>query len=222
MIRSFTEQRLSMVDGQIKPFSVADTRVLHAFTAVPREIFLPAAQQSVAYIGEDLPCGEGRYLIEAPAYARLLQEAAIQSHETVLDVGCLTGYTTAILKHLAGTVVGIDQEKLITKAKKLTQHWHANAALFQAAELTEGAPRADLYDAIVINGAVQVIPPALIAQLKEGGRIATFWRDDAETGRGNGRAILFHKHNGVLTRQELFDAFVPVLPGFALTPAFEF
>src|SRR5688572_3258930 len=97
MPKSFAQQRQNMVDGQIKPFSVIDTRILEAFSKTPREAFVPENRQGLAYLGEDLAMGDNRFLIEPPAYARLLQEANIDAAHHALDVGCLTGYTSVIL-----------------------------------------------------------------------------------------------------------------------------
>lgn len=214
MKNAFQQQRANMLDCQIKPFSVIDPAVLAAFDTVEREAFLPAERRGMAYLGEDLPMGPNggdcRFLLEAPAHARLLQEAGITPTSRVLDIGCLSGYSTAILAELTPYVVGVDSKEWVAKAKKnLEKHE------FVAADLTQGAPNLAPYDVIVINGAVQQIPASLADQLKEGGVIATFWRSGQQ-----GHAVLYHKQRGALRQQVLFDAFVPMLPGFEQAKGF--
>jgi protein-L-isoaspartate(D-aspartate) O-methyltransferase len=218
MIVPFAEQRLNMVEGQIKPFSVADRRVLNAFAAVPREVFVPENRRGIAYLGEDLPMGEGRFLIEPSIYARLIQEAAIESTHHVLDAGCLTGYTSCILANLAAYVTAIDQQKWLDSAKeKAAKLGFSNIDFIEAAKQCE-TKQLEAMDVIVINGAVEIIPDNFKIQLKEGGRISTFIR----TARGGGHAVLYHKHKGALHEQILFDAFVPLFPGFEKAEGFVF
>lgn len=203
MTDSYHQQRLNMLESQIRPFSVIDTRILHAFESVPREAYIPESRRGMAYLGGDLPMGQGRFLVEPASYARLLQAAAIGPEAQVLDIGCLSGYTTAILSHLTPHVVGLDTAEWIATAP-------AGELVFEAGSLVEGVTPPRLFDVIVINGAIQQIPETIIAQLNENGVIATFWRGV----RNQGHAALYRLHNGDLHEQVLFDAFVPVLPGF--------
>lgn len=206
MIDTYHQQRLNMLDGQIKPFSVINTRILNAFESVAREEYIPLERRALAYLGGDLPMGNGRFQIEPAAHARLIQEAHIQPDAKVLDIGCMTGYSTAILSHLTSNVVGLDSVEWVAQAKNLA-HQSLN---FEAGDLTTGLPLSGPFDVIVINGAIQQIPEAIIGQLEEGGIIATFWRGV----RNQGHAVLYHKRNGDLHEQVLFDAFVSILPGF--------
>ena len=118
MKTNFATARLNMIESQIKPFNVVDKRILQAFSNVKREDFVPSERKGLAYSDEDLPMGGDRFMIEPPAYAKLLQEAGIEEDSTVLDIGCLTGYTTAILAQLARAVVAVDDAVWIAKAQK--------------------------------------------------------------------------------------------------------
>ena len=206
MIDTYHQQRLNMLDSQIKPFSVINVRILKAFESVAREEYIPAERSGMAYLGGDLPMGHGRFMVEPAAYARLLQEAHIGPDTKVLDIGCLTGYSTAIISQLTSNVVGLDTVEWVAQAKNIA-HQSLN---FEAGTLTTGTVLLGPFDVIVINGAIQQIPETIIDQLEEGGLIATFWRGV----RNQGHAALYHKRNGDLHEQVLFDAFVPVLPGF--------
>ena len=86
-----------MVDSQLKPNQIVDQRVAQAMAEVPRELFVPETLAAVAYVDEDLPIAPGRFLMEPIVFARLLQAAAIEPNDIVLDLGCGTGYSTAVL-----------------------------------------------------------------------------------------------------------------------------
>ncbi len=218
MTNSFAAARQNMIDSQIKPFSVTDLPILAAFGSVKREDFVPVDRQGLAYLGEELPMSEDRFLVEPPAYARLLQSAGLQSDHIVLDVGTLMGYTAAILSSLVKAVVAVDEAAWISKAQKAAAKADKHNIVFVTDELTSGASQHGPYDVILINGAVQVIPQALVNQLKDGGKIATFFRSDT----GNCHAVLYHKHKGDLRKQIIFDAFVPMLRAFEKTEGFVF
>ncbi|MDB5478401.1 MAG: protein-L-isoaspartate O-methyltransferase [Alphaproteobacteria bacterium] len=211
---SFETARFNMVESQIRPFSVMNEQVINAFSSVAREEYIPVERRNLAYLGGDLPMGKGRFMVEPAGYARLLQEAHIVPGMRVLDIGCLTGYTTAILSYLTAEVTGLDSVEWVMQAKNLA-HQSLN---FVAGELAAGAPLQGPFDVIVLNGAVQRIPEALIAQVKEGGLIACFWRGQ----RSDGHGVLYHKQKNALRQQILFDAFVPILPGFEEQPGFIF
>ena len=214
MIDSYHQQRLNMLDSQIKPFSVINDRILNAFESVAREEYIPAERRSLAYLGGDFPVGQGRFMLDPANHARLLQAIHIDGNKSVLDIGCLTGYSTAIISHLTNQVIGLDNVEFVAQAKNLAHQ----SLEFIAGALDAGAPLNGPFDVIVINGAVQYIPDQILAQLKENGVIATFWRGV----RNQGHAVLYHKQKNNLHEQILFDAFVPVLPGFEKNEGFIF
>lgn len=216
----YSQQRAHMVDGQIQPSGVTDARILNAFRTIPREDFLPDERRGIAYLGDDLPMGEGRFLLEPAAYARLLQGADIRSETRVLDVGCLTGYSTAILGSLSSFVCGLDASDWIHQARKIASASGLALPELFIGELSGGVPDKAPFDCIVINGAVQFVPETLAAQLAENGVIATFWRGSDRQSIRQGQAVLYRKIGGVLHREPLFDAFVPLLPEFATEQGF--
>ena len=119
--------RHAMVVSQLRPNRVTDEAVVEALDSIPREIFVPAALRGVAYMDEDIPLGNGRYLMEPLTFARLLQEAQISAADTVLDIGCATGYSSAVLGRLAGSVIGLEEDKEL--AEKATATWPVSAAI---------------------------------------------------------------------------------------------
>lgn len=214
----FTAARRHMIDGQLRPNRVTSAALLDAMAEVPREDFVPKASQGIAYVDEDLPVGDGRFLMEPLTLARLIQAAAPGKDDTVLDVGGATGYSTAVLSRLAGSVVAIEQDdKIVDRARNALQGVGVENVEVHVAPLAEGYPDRAPYHVILVNGAVDQVSDMLFAQLAEGGRLATV------IGTGPvGRATLFTKRRGVAGPQVLFDAAVPALKDFLKEPGFVF
>ncbi len=210
--------RRAMIAGQILPNRVTDARVLDALRAVPREHFVPKCLRGVAYVDEDLQVAPGRYLMEPMIFARLVGEALITPADTVLDVACATGYSTAVLARLAETVVAVEEHhELAGQASARLAELGVDNAVVIEAPLVAGAPKEAPFDVIVVNGAVEVVPTALTDQLAEGGRLVCVRRDGAIS-----RGHLITRADGAVGGRDLFDAFSPVLPGFEAPARFRF
>ncbi len=213
--------RKNMIDGQIKPNKVTDEALLDVLGRTPRERFVPRHLQKLAYIDEDIALGNGRYLPEPMVLARLIQEAAITPGDVVLDIGCGSGYSTAVMAQLATTVVGLESSKdLAAEAEgHLRDLDILNAAVIQQATLRDGYAQQGPYHVILINGAVNRVPDILLAQLADGGRLLTVVKPaDASMGQ----AVIVTRLGDSFVTRVLFDAGTPVLAGFADTPAFRF
>jgi protein-L-isoaspartate(D-aspartate) O-methyltransferase len=210
--------RRHMVDSQLAPNKVTDARIKAAMGAVPRERFVPKAYTGVAYMDEDIPCAPGRFLMEPMVFARLLQAAEIGAQELVLDVGCGTGYSVAVLARLAGTVVGLESDKTLSAraGTLLSELGVDNAAVVQGG-LEAGLPDQGPFNVILLEGAIEREPDRLLAQLAEGGRLLAVMR-----GYGVGKAMLWLRQRGRVLSRVLFDASVPRLPGFAAARGFVF
>lgn len=224
MNADFSERRVKMVDGQVRTTDVTDAAILSAMLAVPREAFVDPAQRELAYIDEDLryavtaDSDNPRYLMEPSPFAKLVQLAAIMPSDFVLDIGCGTGYSSAILSRLASSVVALESEPaLAASASSTLASLGCDNVAVVSGPLTDGYPSQAPYDVIFLGGSVGQVPEALLAQLKEGGRLV------AVEGRGNaGVARLFLKTTGNVTGRSAFNAAVKPLPGFERTPVFEF
>lgn len=214
----FSAARRHMIDGQLRPNRVISTVLLDAMGEVPREDFVPKAAKGVAYMDEDLPIGGDRFLLDPLTLARLIQAAVPGRDDTVLDIACTTGYSTAVLSRLSGSVIAIEQDdQMVDRARNALQGVGVENVQVFVAPLAEGYPKRAPYHVILINGAVEQVPDALFAQLAEGGRLATV------IGTGPvGRATLFTKRRGIASPQILFDAGVPALKDFAKEPGFVF
>jgi protein-L-isoaspartate(D-aspartate) O-methyltransferase len=214
----YAAARRNMVLSQLEPNRVNDIRILGAMGSIPREVFAPKSLAGVAYIDEDLEIAPGRYLMEPMVLGRLIEALAIESGDLVLNVGCATGYAAAVLTQLAGTVVAVESDAdLVARAgDNLAKVDIDNVAVIEG-PLAEGRADQGPYAAILIDGAVEQVPPALLAQLAPGGRLACVVQDGP-----TGKAMLFSENDGVLGHRPLFDASIPPLPGFARPNVFAF
>ena len=217
----FAQARRTMVDGQVRVNDVTDAAVIAAMLEVPREKFVPEARANLAYIDDDLCVQEAtgakpaRYLMEPMVLARMLQALEITLDCNVLDVGCATGYSSAVLSHIAGQVVALEEDAaLAASARKILRA--ANAEVVSG-KVSEGWAAGAPYDAILIGGAIENVPQALTDQLKDGGRLAAVIRKDHAP-----KAMLYVRSGGHISARRLFDAAIPQLPGFETPKAFVF
>ncbi|MFN3278079.1 MAG: protein-L-isoaspartate O-methyltransferase family protein [Paracoccus hibiscisoli] len=206
----FAARRTMMVDTQVRPSDVTKFPVIEAMLTIPREDFVPASRRSVAYSGENLDIGHGRVLLEPRSLAKLVDALDIQPDELVLDLACGYGYSAAVMARMAEAVVGIeDDAELANEAEdRLTRAGIFNVAVLHA-PLTEGAPKQGPYDVILIEGAVEEIPPAIIDQLREGGRIGALFTEGAL-----GVARIGTRRGDRIAWRYAFNANAPMLPGF--------
>ena len=224
----FERARATMVESQLRTDKVTDRRILSAFAALPRERFVPEEKRPLAYSDASLevwPSIDGapaRFLAPPVVLARLIQLAVVEEKDAVLDVGCATGYSTAVLAHLARIVTAVEAEPELAAAAReaLQELGVANATVIERA-LTSGAPEAGPFDVILLNGAVPEVPDTLIAQLKEGGRLCAIIAGREGRPR-QGKATLFVKVDCEASGLPHFDANARSLPGFAPSPSFTF
>ena len=215
--------RRTMVDRQIRTADVTDRRILGAIGEVPRELFSPPELRPLAYSDADLPLtkpGDGaqRFLVEPTILARLIQLADIGEDDIVLDVGCGTGYSSAVISLIANSVVALEEDEGLaeTATETLLELDIGNVAVLTG-PLTEGYASEGPYDVIVMAGAVEEVPAMLLNQLKRGGRLVTI------LGKGPaGVATLFSRNGGEVSRRAVFSAPAPSLPGFTKPKSFEF
>ena len=224
----FERQRLTMVESQLRPNEVTDTRLLAAMRALPRERFVPRKLRPLAYMDEGIevfPAIDGapaRFLLAPMVLARLIQLAAVEPEDAVLDVGCATGYSTAVLARLGRSVIGLEPEPELAEAARVTLRdlGIANAEIVGGA-LARGHPEGAPYDVILLNGSVPEVPEALVLPLKEGGRLAAILSSGANQA-SQGKACLFVKVGGEASGLPHFDAGARPLPGFLPEPCFTF
>ena len=214
----FRAARMSMVQNQLMPNQLTDPDVADAVRAVPRERFVSSQLADVAYLDEDIAIGPGRYLMEPRVFARLLQAAEIHADDVVLDIGCGTGYSSAVLSHLAGAVVAIEEDESLAKtAGSLFADLERDNVALVTGPMRDGNPGQGPYDVILINGSIGAVPDELVAQLSEGGRLICV------VGNARiGKATIVVKRGSSHDARTLFDAAIPSLPGFQSDAGFVF
>lgn len=212
----YAARRVMMVDTQVRPSDVTKFPIIAAMLAVPREVYVPADKREAAYVGGNVDIAAGRVILEARTFAKLLDALDILPTETALDLGCGLGYSTAVLARLAASVVAVEDGAALADAALhgLAAQGVGNAAVV-AGPLTQGAAAHGPFDVIMVQGGVEMIPAALLAQLKDGGRIGAVFMEGAL-----GVARVGHKADGRVTWRFAFNATAPVLPGFAAARAF--
>ena len=211
-------QRANMVAAQLRTNDVLDGRLLRAVETVPREIFVPERYRPLAYMERCIELASNRVIMDARCFGKLAQLAAILPTDTVLDVGCGTGYSAAVLALLAARVFALDeQEELISVAQLRLQEVGARNVQVVRGRLADGDPAHAPFDVIFMDGAIEAEPAALFGQLKDGGRLVTVKRDGAA-----GYGCIYVKHGDAVGEREAFDAWLPVLPGFAKARGFSF
>jgi protein-L-isoaspartate(D-aspartate) O-methyltransferase len=208
-----------MVESQIRPNKVTDLAVLEAFLDVPRELFAPEGRRGVAYADEDLPLGGGRHLMEPMVLGRFLQLGGLAPEDRVLIVGAGTGYDAAVVARIAKRVVALDSDKeLAARARAALSAAGATSVSVREGPLEKGCMERAPYDLILFGGAVAFVPEEIIAQLAEGGRLLAVLKDAP----GLGKATLFVKARGSVSKRILFDAGTRLVPGFVPEPGFVF
>ena len=201
-----------MVDSQLRPQGVNDPSVIAAMSVVPREKFVPADQRQLAYIDRAIPLGEGRALPAAAVTGLLLTALAPVAGQTALVVGAATGYAAAILAEMGIETVALESSPALSAAAKTL------GVNVVEGPLEAGHAPAAPYDLILVNGAVEVIPDALVDQLKDGGRLGGAIIDEG----GITRLVIGRKAGGGFGFHSIADSATPALPGFERPRPFTF
>jgi protein-L-isoaspartate(D-aspartate) O-methyltransferase len=218
----FATARQKMVDGQVRTADVTDHRILDAMLALPREAFVPESKRALTYLDLDLDVSEGgsapRCLIKPMLMAKLLQAAEIRAGDSVLVVGCATGYAAAVAARLAGKVTATERDEVVatTGRDALSRVGLPNVTI-KVAEPPAGDSADSPYDVILLNGATEIFPEALCGQLRDGGRLVGVFAETSPP-----RATIVTRSHGDFGHRTLFDASAPVLPGLKRVPAFVF
>lgn len=214
----FAAAREAMVDCQVRPSDVTRYPIIEAMLAIPREEYLPESQRPVAYLGEHMPLAPGRVLLDPRVFAKMLDAINVTSSDLVLDIGCGRGYSSAVLARMSEAVIALEEvPELAEQAEEILSAQSVDNVIVESGKLAEGVPGQGPYDAIIIEGGVEVLPDAITDQLKIGGRIVAIFLE----GRG-GQARLGIKMDHGIAWRRIFDASAPKLSGFETAKAFVF
>jgi protein-L-isoaspartate(D-aspartate) O-methyltransferase len=216
LMPDYQSRRVMMVDTQVRPNDVTKFPIIEAMLSVPREVYVPPALGEAAYVGENLALGAGRVLFEPRTLAKMLDAVDIGPADRVLIVGAGLGYSAAVVARMAGPVVAVEEDADLAAGAeaRLAAQGIATVTL-RRGPLAAGAPADGPFDVIVIEGAVEQVPAALLAQLGAGGRVGAVFMDAA---LGVCRVGL--SSGGGVSWRFAFNAAAPVLAGFARQRAF--
>lgn len=213
----YAQARRMMVDCQLRTFDVNDIAVLDAFDDVPRETFVPKGREPFAYIDQTLHIDEGGETRCMPApivLARMIQALKIRPGVAALDVATGYGYAAAVMAHLGAQVTALESVPSLAA--------EARTRLGPAVQVIEGpleagAPKQAPFDAILINGRVEVRPQALLDQLKDDGRLVCVMGPHR-----NAKVMVFVRAGDAFGARPLFDASLPGLKAFQEEAGFAF
>ncbi len=208
--------RHAMVASQLRTNAVSDQRILVAMNTLPREAFVPADVRPLAYRDTALPVAGGRAINLPMVTGRLLTEAYLEKNDRVLLIGAAGGYTAAILAQIVADVVAVEVDAALVALAREALAGTPNVTIVEgplAAGHAEGAP----YDVLIVDGAIEHMPDALIAQMKTGGRVVTGLVEGGVIRLASGR-----KTEGGFGLAPFMDSDCVVLPGFATPQGFKF
>lgn len=210
--------RRAMVDSQLRPNDVIDPVLVSALRDTPREPYLPAALQASAYVDRALPLGNGRALNPVLTTARLIADARVSAGQSVLLIGGATGYAAALLTCMGAAVTAVESDAALSELARSALGDAAGVTLV-VGPLVDGAPDGAPYDALIVDGAIEILPVSLLAQLKPGARIACGLIDGAVTRLARAVAVGGEQ---VVRPLPFVDLECVALPGFAPPPRFTF
>jgi protein-L-isoaspartate(D-aspartate) O-methyltransferase len=212
---NFEQMRRAMVASQLRTTGINDPRVLAAMGEVPRERFVPGDRVPAAYADALVPLGNGRELNSPMSTGRILTEASPQDAERVLLIGAATGYTAAVLALLASSVVAVEEDpRLLEVARGALA---GSPVKLVEGPLTQGHAEGAPYDVIIIDGAVEFVPDALVAQLVDGGRVGL-----AILSQGVSQIALGRRAGAGFGVAPVSDIATTILPGFVKPRTFTF
>ena len=173
------QARFNMIEQQIRPWEVADADVLHLLSVIKREDFVPLAHKALAFVDMEIPLGHGQCMLAPRVEARLLQDAAVQKHEKVLEIGAGSGFMAALLAHRAQRVLTLEiVPELAQMARSNLQKAGIHNAEVRMADGAQGAAADGPFDVILLSGSVAEVPQLLLSQLKVGGRLVAIVGDE--------------------------------------------
>ena len=218
MSGDFEQRRRNMVDGQIRPSDVTSYPIIQAMLTIPREDFVPQSKKELAYIGDHLGIGDGRFLLDPRVLGKMLDTLAIQQDELVLDIGSGLGYSSAIIANMAEAVISLEEiEKFSNEAENIFSQHSVDNVVPVFGVLADGIPRYGPFDVIICQGGIETVPQCILDQLKLGGRIGAI----LNSGLG-GKCSIGIKRSSGIDWQTAFDAEAPTLPGFEKAREFVF
>ena len=210
-MEAFETARINMVKNQILPSNINNELLVDVIMDIPRQIFIPEDKQGVAYIDGSLQIGAGRYILPPMVFAKMAEALDIKGSESVLDIACGTGYSSAVLANLCKKIVAVESNTdLASKAHQNLNKLGVSNVIIISNTLSRGHEEGSPYDIIFINGAIKEIPQNLFGQLAENGKLVTIISKTPYSGS----IIVYKKEKGTISSKEIFDVNIPLIEDF--------
>ena len=219
----YATARNLMVDGQVRPNKVTNPRIIEAMRVLPRERFVPAGAKSLAYADEDVPLGGERVLMEPMLIARLLQIADMLAGERVLVLGAGCGYGAALAAACGAIVVALESDAELGARTQVLLGELAPSVTVMVGPLAAGCPAQAPFDVVLVDGAFEELPPAVLSQLRRpGGRLVGIQVGAGRTSQGVLGEVAGPAGHDAVALRPVFDAASPALPELRRAAAFVF
>ena len=213
----FVQKRIAMVDTQVRPSDVTKFPIINAMLTVAREQFIPDKLKSIAYVGDHIPLGRNRVLLDPRIFAKMLDALEVKSNQLVLVIGCGSGYGVAIISQIAEAVVGVDDPEFCLEAEECLASQEVDNAYIVEGALDDGDSKHGPYDSIFIEGGVEELPDNIVSQLKDGGKIIVLFVEGSV-----GKVMLGVKRGDAINWRFEFNGMAPILKGFEKVKKFNF
>ncbi len=216
---NFEKARFNMVEQQIRPWEVLDQDVLDLLMTVKREEFVPPEARALAFADIEIPLGHGQVMLKPVIEGKVMQALQVRRSDSVLEIGTGSGYFAALLAARAEWVRTVDIEPTLVKfASDNLARGGVENVIVEDGDAAQGWPGRDPYDVIVVSGGVPAVPPALLDQLKVGGRLFAF----VGTAPVMKARLITCEGEGRFRTEDVFETVVPMLKNTARDNAFRF
>lgn len=219
-LMDYVKARKHMVDSQVRPNDVTDIGLQQAMENIAREDFVPANKRAMAYAEMDIELAPGRFLLRARDFSKLVHSARVTADSLILDVGCGYGYSTVVLAQLGDMVMALENEpELASMAEKKIAGLDVSNAVVVTGPLATGLPDQGAFDVIIMaSGVLECAPDSLLAQLKEGGRLACILLQN-----GIASVMLYTRSGANIGQRVIFEAATKArFSAFRQEPTFRF
>mgnify|MGYP001157164252 FL=1 len=208
----------NMVEGQIKPIGGMQKNILEAFSSINRDDFVPQNLKDNSFSEINLFLKRDRFVLKANLIAKIISALNISNEENVLVIGSSTGYSSAIISRLAETVISIEEDKeLLDFSEEAVKKNGIDNIVFINNAMVEGCSEQGPFNAIIIEGTIDEVPPKILNQLEYNGRLIAMINDN-----GISNVIEYQKKNNTFTERFLFSCSAPKLKSFDKRKSFSF
>ena len=207
-----------MVEGQIKPIGGMQKNILDAFNSINRDDFVPLNLKDNSFSERNLFLKRDRFVLKANLLAKIISALNISNEENVLVIGSSTGYSSAVISRIAETVISIEEDKeLLDFSEEAVRKNGIDNIVFINSTMKEGCSEQGPFNAIIIEGAIDEVPPKILNQLEHNGRLIAMINDN-----GISNVIEYQKKNNTFTERFLFNCSAPKLKSFDKRKSFSF